>query len=229
MSTRSTDTLTKTSDYKKMLTNSSLDSLEKSVYTSSVEDYDPFGASEDTASNMRPYGEVPPSKQFTFATPYDQHLAYKNEGFRDNSTFTSNSNYQSRADSVQENVTPTQEPTELSYPPSEYYNTDTLPLSYNKSPSTFVDSNSDVYTNGSSAFMKDLEKMLASGRNEIKTRPASAVATSAQPEEQKRKPVNYSRAKSETMLETNFDDDDISQHSINLDSRSKSQPLETAM
>lgn len=108
-SQRSSPTLTKGSDYKKM--NGSLDSMDKSQFNSSVEDTQSFdiyethnpqaagmttdargGYAYTTPSDFRPTGEI-------VNPAFD--LSFRNEGFRDNSTFASrdNSLWQSTAGS----------------------------------------------------------------------------------------------------------------------------------
>ncbi|XP_058792901.1 protein bark beetle isoform X2 [Phymastichus coffea] len=129
---QSTDTLnSRTLDYKKMSNGGSLDSMDKSQLNSSLEDnqcYDVYEAhnprySPGTSSGL-------PAHKFTGDNPaYD--LTYRNEGFRNHSTFTSrnNSAWQSEADSVAT-------PEELARPNSEHVdvssgylnNVSTLPL-----------------------------------------------------------------------------------------------------
>lgn len=125
-----------------MVSNGSIDSMEKSTYTSSIEDnqsYDIYEAHNPNPSGFAynptiQYHKSPSkfdSQKYNIPTSaYD--LAFKNEGFRDNSTFASNSNYQSRAESTVNEEVPiiqSESATNSSYPPSEYYNMDTLPLS----------------------------------------------------------------------------------------------------
>lgn len=138
--------------------------MEKSTYNSSIEDnqsYDIYEAHNPNPSafaysptieyhkSPARYGTNPPSSD-------SYNLAFKNEGFRDNSTFASanNSNYPSRADSVQENSitdeTPIMNPENgkpsVSYPPYDYYNSDTLPLGAKVDPTG--KSNSTLDSNG---------------------------------------------------------------------------------
>lgn len=153
-STRSTDTLTKGSDYKKMVSNGSIDSMEKSTFNSSIEDnqsYDIFEAHNPNPAGFSTYSAASngfqnpmmktqqpyPKPQNNYETPSTFGLAYKNEGFRDNSTFasTANSTFPSRAESVHNNISeempiihsPHDHPGDDTYT-SDYYNTDTLPL-----------------------------------------------------------------------------------------------------
>lgn len=162
-----------------MMTNGSIDSMEKSTFNSSIDDtqsYDIFEAhnpnpnySYSTHEYTNPIPKQPsyPTKpQNQYSTPGSFGLSYKNEGYRDNSTFTSrnNSAFQSRAESIHD-TTITNEETPIihssleaqddPYTPSEYYNTDTLPMNstFNKSDSTLdlkreVDENNTKYENG---------------------------------------------------------------------------------
>lgn len=139
-SSRSTDTLTKSSEYKKMITNGSLDSMEKSTYTSSIDDNQSYDVYEAHNPNPSAFAYSPtieyhksPNKFDQYARPNGFELAYKNEGFRDNSTFATNSRADSIQDSTNDDVPIIQDTiggTSVSYPPSEYYTTDTLPLSH---------------------------------------------------------------------------------------------------
>lgn len=170
-SNRSTDTLTKNSDYKKMVSNGSIDSMEKSTYNSSLDDdqsYDIYEAHNPNPASTFAYNPTiefhkSPTKFGNFTGPDSFNLAFKNEGYRDNSTFASaaNSSYQSRAESIQENNSVTDETPimasdntapSLSYPPNDYYNTNTLPLDgvHGKSNSTLdlkrsIDESNDPY------------------------------------------------------------------------------------
>ena len=124
-------------------TNGSIDSMEKSTYTSSIDDnqsYDVYEAHNPNPSAFAysptiEYHKSPNRFENQYAKPNGYDLGFKNEGFRDNSTFATNSNYQSRAESIQDNAneeTPIIQDNggnSVSYPPSEYYTTDTLPLS----------------------------------------------------------------------------------------------------
>lgn len=168
-----------------MVSNGSIDSMEKSTYTSSIEDnqsYDIYEAHNPNPSGFAysptiEYHKSPSKfdKQYNIQTN-DYDLAFKNEGFRDNSTFASNSNYQSQAESMQDAAVNDETPivqsesTNISYPPSEYYNTDTLPLNstLGKSDSTLEmkqaigKSNGYAYPNTkpNSAFLNELKNKL---------------------------------------------------------------------
>ncbi|PSN57210.1 hypothetical protein C0J52_05036 [Blattella germanica] len=98
-SQRSSPTLVKGSDYKKMM-NGSIDSMDKSQFNSSVEDnhsYDIYEAHNPNAStqNFNGYSaNFPTAKPANEALNPSFDLAYRNEGFRDTSTFSSRDNWQ---------------------------------------------------------------------------------------------------------------------------------------
>lgn len=116
--------------------------MEKS-YNPSIDDTQSF----DTYEVTNPNATYNPTQKKPYESQYVQpfNLAYRNEGFKDNSTFNSNSNYQSRAESHENTVsddTPiihSENAPNGSFPPSEYYTTDTLPLNNTKSNSTLND------------------------------------------------------------------------------------------
>ncbi|XP_060532359.1 protein bark beetle isoform X2 [Cylas formicarius] len=236
MSTRSTDTLTKNSDYKKIVSNGSIDSMEK--YNSSIDDSTSYETTGTTTTNPNPsaFAYLPeyqksPSRfdnQYAGITPPRYDLAFRNEGFKDTSTFGT----ASRADSlVQEDN-------------GYYYDSDTLPL------------RDDVRSNGLVGELKaKLPKPPTPPRKysptyserlqDLKYSPDfNTVGLAHHPDHLERsKSADFDgeqrqrkgRAKSEALLETNFDyvpkrDDDcaLDQNRPNL-SKSKSQPLETAM
>uniref|UniRef100_A0A1V1FT29 Putative CTL17 isoform B n=1 Tax=Reticulitermes speratus TaxID=60591 RepID=A0A1V1FT29_9NEOP len=92
-SQRSSPTLTKGSDYKKMM-NGSFDSMDKSQFNSSVEDnhsYDIYEAHNPNAAaqNFSGYSSTFPTKSTSEALNPSFDLAYRNEGFKDTSTFSS--------------------------------------------------------------------------------------------------------------------------------------------
>lgn len=266
-----------------MVSNGSIDSMEKSTYTSSIEDNQSYDIYE--AHNPNPSGfaynptieyHKSPSKfdaqKYNLpTTTYD--LAFKNEGFRDNSTFATNS----RAESTVNEEVPiinSESATNCSYPPSEYYNTDTLPLSENlgKSDSTLElkqgisKSNGYAFDKPENKFLTDynimdlptppdpprdtsysptypekLENLNYSPDYNIvalehpKERPRSANILETDLEEPAiEKPVPKARSKSEALLETNFDFEEprtspVFGHPLSETTRSRSQPLETAM
>ncbi|XP_023022507.2 C-type lectin domain-containing protein bark beetle isoform X1 [Leptinotarsa decemlineata] len=251
LSTKSTDTLTK-----KMITNGSIDSMEKSTYGSSIDDNQSYEVYE---------GHNPSPAAFAFSPTIEYHksparpenqysrpihdLAFKNEGFRDNSTFATNSNYQSRAESTQDEETPIMDTETVSYPPSEYYNTDTLPLHSDKSDSSYTGARPGYN------FLQELQNKLPQKPptppreySPAYSRTVSTPAYSPDPSDDRPLSANIletdfdepvapkkkTRAKSEALLETNFDyipSEESPQFNqpITDANRSRSQPLETAM
>ncbi|KAL4715552.1 hypothetical protein ACJJTC_009178 [Scirpophaga incertulas] len=143
-STRSTDTLTKGSDYRKMLTSStSIESMEKSQFNSSIEDTQSFDIYEahNPSANVMPlkhstFIKKPASPEYSIPQSNNRpfNLAYRNEGYRENST-------PSEAPSTNTVMTEeipiihhpggvrSQEDDTLSpHSDSQYYTSDTLPL-----------------------------------------------------------------------------------------------------
>lgn len=263
-SARSTDTLTKSSDYKKMISNGSIDSMEKSTYTSTIDDnqsYDTYETHNPNITGIQYNQEFKPETVNQYAQPHF-NLAYKNEGFKDNSTFASNSNYQSRAESVHDSNINEETPiihtdsnvNVPSFPPSEYYTTDTLPLS---STSERSDPNTNFYHNPNTQFLNELSSKLPKRPDELPERhyarsmsytPDYNAVALEHPDHQyfddrphsdvletdfdEIEPKPKSRSKSEALLETNFDyepDEVVQNFPMTQASRSKSQPLETAM
>ncbi|KAB0799954.1 hypothetical protein PPYR_07834 [Photinus pyralis] len=238
MSTRSTDTLTKNSDYKKM-DNGSIDSMEKSTCNSSIEDnqsYDIYETHNPPAPPELVYNPTiefhkSPTRYGTQTPTSGEYLAFKNEGFRDNSTFGSanTSNHQSRADSVQLISDDTPESQDDSkYMPYDYYNTDTLPLGgkmdLKKSDSTL---DSDYKEYGSAyapnkpnmSFLKELKSKVPNTNGYVTKRdlppPPDPPSSDEAPvynthgvakttDENILKP-RAEKSKSEIFLETNFD------------------------
>ncbi|CAH1173589.1 unnamed protein product [Phaedon cochleariae] len=235
MSTRSTDTLTK-----KMITNGSLDSMEKSAYSSSIDDNQSYEVYETNNPHPNPSSfsftptiEYHKSPARQYARP-DGDLAFRNEGFRDNSTFATNSNYQSRAESTQDDSTeesPIMEKEE-SYPPSEYCDNDTLPMRSDRPARNFN-------------FLQELREKLPDKPPTPPKRysPGFSSNFSYSPEENNVLETDFdepvpkpkTRSKSAVLLETNFDytppggGSPVFNQPISDASRSKSQPLETAM
>ncbi|XP_041988464.1 protein bark beetle isoform X2 [Aricia agestis] len=134
MSSRSTETLTKGSDYKKMLASTmSMESMEKSQFNSSVEDNQSFDIYEAHNPNF---------KHSTFQKPseYSVPMAYRNEGYRENPASKtpdgmnhSGMNGHSAAPSV--TTVATEELPIIHHPggladdsPNDYFSSDTLPL-----------------------------------------------------------------------------------------------------
>lgn len=270
-----------------MITNGSIDSIEKSTYSSSLDDNQSYEVYEPNNPNPQSFSYNPtieyhksPSKfDSQYAKPSTFDLAYKNEGFRDTSTFATNSNYQSAAESVQDDSTEESpimntESEGISFPPSEYYNNDTLPLRSDKSDST-LDLKKDIedYNNGyNPSYSRDRppRSFLEELKNKLPQKPPTPPKRSPTYSEQLEN-INYSpeyhnvglphsssyegrpgtadlletnfdegppkpkiRSKSVVLLETNFDYTPPSgspqfNQPISDASRSKSQPLETAM
>lgn len=164
---RSTDTLTKSNvtDYKKMVSNGSIDSMEKSVISESSYDYDHKNQTASTVHTEIPstpttpgYNDMLNAKYQEYAaaaktSPKKAHpstsndtkvyglpefnpqsqgfeLAYRNEGFRDNSTYGASTRANSVSNYLNED-TPIihQVDTEPSDANSDYYgNSSTLPM-----------------------------------------------------------------------------------------------------
>lgn len=187
-SQQSSPTLNKNSDYKKM--NGSVDSMDKSQLNSSLEDtqsYDIYEAHNPSAAEAINHG-------------FD--LSYRNQGFRDNSTFASrdNSTWQSTEDYI--------------------HNSSTLPL--NASLNALTDSTLD-------GLKSDRDYQQDRDYPVYYERPKSSALLETNLDDPLPSPVPPPRAKSEALLETNLDyplpppQQDLSTF------RSKSQPLETAM
>lgn len=149
--TRSNDTLTKsiltTPDYKKMMTKGSIDSMDKSVISTdtSIGGYDShtiqqkpnglkskFSTTESESTPVKKGSpqyvpKMPQSPHFD-PNPYNEgfELSYRNEGFRDNSTFPTRNN------SIGTNInddTPIVHQTDAEDSGSDYYgNSSTLPI-----------------------------------------------------------------------------------------------------
>uniref|UniRef100_A0A8D8T2J5 Protein bark beetle n=2 Tax=Cacopsylla melanoneura TaxID=428564 RepID=A0A8D8T2J5_9HEMI len=195
--------LAKGSDYKKM--NGSLDSsLDKSQFNSSME--------EDTQSFDIYEAHNPPAAEAVKPSAYS--ISYRNEGFRDNSTFTSrdNSTWQSADDYLN--------------------NTSTLPM--NASLSTYT-GNGTVVTESSVSSKPEYQE---NGYQVYYERPKSSALLETNLDEVPSTPHAPPRSKSADILETNFDymlPSHVQPAKRNLTTtfqpapRSKSQPLETAM
>ncbi|XP_050673785.1 protein bark beetle isoform X2 [Leptidea sinapis] len=152
MSARSTDTLTKGSDYKKMLASTtSMESMEKSQFNSSLEDTQSFDIYEAHNPNniqlKHSTFNKKASPEYSVPTVKPFNLAFKNEGYRDNSGATSG------APSVN---TETEELPIIRHPggmnddelsPQSYFSSDTLPLR-NEADYTKQEDRDDVYNYG---------------------------------------------------------------------------------
>lgn len=286
IATKSTDTLTSRSlDYKKMMSGGSIDSMDKSQLNSSIEDnhsYDVYEAHNPRYSpSTSDFKETSVDKYQNLKTHthvdnpvFD--LAYRNHGFRNHSTFTSQStsnwpsmtNADITPDNDDNNITITPPP-----PPDHHHNhhhhpyhsntTSTLPL--NTSLAT-TDSISElkrdielatpVYTSPTEFKRYASQEGLDYGNSGdspttpisepvpvyfspvippqtyyYNQRPASGTLLETNLDSGEEKPL---RSKSEALLETNFDDflptnDPTELSQLSAESRSKSQPLETAM
>lgn len=267
-SQRSSPTLTKGSDYKKMM-NGSFDSMDKSQFNSSVEDnhsYDIYEAHNPNAAarNFNGYSSAIPTKSTSEALNPSFDLAYKNEGFKDTSTFSSS----------HDNWQPSTNVSEYNYDDqtagTDYvHNSSTLPLDTSLAMTDFtfnVKQGSDYSSQApyqhqdacyseppepplpfDDSFQHDGEYPLLQpqpsaqyrfdydpGRtslletdidSESVDRPKSEILLETNLDDEPSLPV---RSKSEALLETNLDDYATS-HVPATFSRSKSQPLETAM
>lgn len=139
--TRSTDTLTKsmitTPDYKKMVSKGSIDSMDKSVISSNISlgGYDPQNIQQKPMAQKNKYSPTNSDSMMTKKEPntpqYDPYgnafeLSYRNEGFRDNSTFnTRNNSYGTNLN----DDTPIVHHTDMDDTASDYYGkSNTLPI-----------------------------------------------------------------------------------------------------
>ncbi|KAK0090170.1 hypothetical protein PV325_002595 [Microctonus aethiopoides] len=253
VTTKSTDTLNSRSmDYKKMMNGDSIDSINKSQLNSSLEDnqsYDVYEAHNPRYSpSTSDFKGTAKKYPITHADNPIFDLAYRNDGFRNHSTFTSrtNSNWQSTANSeVAPEDTPNNPKNESGY----LNNVSTLPLN---SSLTITDSITELkrdidtmpgyssidYDNYGSPTTPASEPVpvyfntpLSPQTYYYEERPRSGtlLETNLDIGEEK-KPL---RSKSEAILETNFDvflpHEPTELTQLSTDSRSKSQPLETAM
>ncbi|XP_046962256.1 protein bark beetle [Vanessa cardui] len=291
MSTRSTDTLTKGSDYRKMLASTtSMESMEKSQFNSSIEDNQSFDIYEAHNPNNiiqlkhSTFNRKPASPEYSVpqnnnTRPFD--LAYKNEGYRENSGASGAPSMNTVATEELPIIhhpgglqSPQDDDTISPRSETQYFTSDTLPL-------RGIDKSDDPL------FMKrELEKegkmygpygapnhggqpklsFLMELRSKIPEQPqpgAIPTTTFGQrniPDEPQYfddrlpsppgysfdtssmnspdppytpdlpySPDLHSRSRSEALLETNFDFENSQGHPISEDSRSYSQPLETAM
>ncbi|XP_015594324.1 protein bark beetle isoform X2 [Cephus cinctus] len=249
---QSTDTLnSKSLDYKKMMNGGSIDSMDKSQLNSSMEDnqsYDVYEAHNPryspSTSEFKSTNQKYPSAQ---ADNPAFDLAYRNEGFRNHSTFTSrnNSNWPSAANSE---AAPDESPPDPIHDSSYLNNASTLPLN-----------SSIALTDSISELKRDIESTPAYTPTEYGTYDTTPLTPGSEPvpeyfspplphpyyyEERPRsealletnldtaeeKPL---RSKSEALLETNFDvflpNEPTELTQLSAAARSKSQPLETAM
>ncbi|KAF5303544.1 hypothetical protein FQR65_LT08145 [Abscondita terminalis] len=233
MSTRSTDTLTKNSDYKKM-DNSSIDSIEKSTYDSSIEDNQSYDIYETHNPNPPAFLYNPTIEYHKSPLRYgqqpsnDYNLAFKNEGFRDNSTFgsTNTSNYQSRIPSAQEQPITDETPIInrdngkiTSTPTYDYFNSDTLPLSTKsdlQKSDTTIDSNNDYREYGGAYatekpnlnFLKELKSKVPNHNNNgyVRNLPPPPDPPDSEKLKNTFSPSNSVYKEPDDVLETTFED-----------------------
>ncbi|KAF7992731.1 hypothetical protein HCN44_005075 [Aphidius gifuensis] len=261
LATKSTDTLASRSmDYKKMMNNGSIDSMDKSQLNSSIEDnrsydvyeshnpqYSPSTSDFKTATSSSSTATKQTNQKYQ--VPHADNpvfdLAYRNEGFRNHSTFTSrnNSNWASMANSeVAHDDTPTDQINE-----STYLNTNTSTLPLNSS-IAMTDSISELkrdIDNAPYSYEQYGPPPITPGSEPVPEyfippsppqpyyydeRPRSGTLLETNLDCNEDKPL---RSKSEALLETNFDvyfpNETTELTQLSANSRSKSQPLETAM
>ncbi|XP_066594103.1 protein bark beetle [Prorops nasuta] len=262
----STDTLnSKTMDYRRMLNGGSIDSMDKSQLNSSLEDnhsYDVYEAhnpryspgTSDFKSTVQPYATS--AAQAGDNPVFD--LTYRNEGFRNHSTFASraNSDWPSEADI---GIPTESSGSHVGHHPDNTYinNASTLPLH-----------SSLALTDSMSELKRDIEASASYGQvdydmrrpydtatltpsqasepvpeypNEFSpplpphpyhyedSRPRSEALLETNLDATEEKPL---RSKSEALLETNLDAflaEPTELTQLSAGARSKSQPLETAM
>lgn len=254
-STKSTDTLTKAPDYKKIIRNGSVDSMEKSTYNSSVEDDQSYNTYESqnpnptfTYSSPVQYHKNPPKFENPYAKPGGNFdLAFKNEGFKDTSTFATNSQAGSVQDESINDETPIIQPyatnNVANYPPNDYYNTDTLPLRDNYEEASYDPTYNHIEELKNRLGKREKpptpprkysptysDQLAQIGYNTIGL--AHPHSSPQMQEDDYTQPKPRPRAKSEVMLETNFDynpEDEDFLNPIGESGKWKSQPLETAM
>ncbi|OAD61568.1 hypothetical protein WN48_00079 [Eufriesea mexicana] len=260
----STDTLnSKSLDYRRMLNGGSIDSMDKSQLNSSMEDnqsYDVYEAhnpryspsTSDFKSTAQKYGAPQSGDNPVF------DLTYRNEGFRNHSTFTSRSTNDWPIESTTETTTDETPAVDATNESSYLNNTSTLPLN-----------SSLALTDSISELKRDIEVSASyspmdydSKRNYDNTiltpsqvsepvpeyapnfnppipphpyhyhedRPRSEALLETNLDTGEEKPL---RSKSETLLETNLDvflaNEPTELTQLSSGARSKSQPLETAM
>nr|KAF7437889.1 hypothetical protein H0235_000280 [Vespula pensylvanica] len=262
---QSTDTLnSKSLDYKRMLNGGSIDSMDKSQLNSSMEDnqsYDVYEAHNPryspSTSDFKNTVQTYSTAQSTENPVFD--LTYRNEGFRNHSTFASRNNsdwpLDSTTDAVPENSQNTDNVNESSY----LNNASTLPLH-----------SSLALTDSMSELKRDIETTAGYGQvdyDKIRNYDTATLTPSQASEPVPEYPSDFNpplpphpyhydqesrprsealletnldigeekplRSKSEVLLETNLDSFLVSEPTeltqLSAGARSKSQPLETAM
>ncbi|XP_012253572.2 protein bark beetle isoform X3 [Athalia rosae] len=263
---QSTDTLNSRSlDYKKMMNSGSIDSMDKSQLNSSMEDNQSYDVYEAHNPRYSPGARTGVDFKGSSLKKYNQtgrpidpgfDLSYRNEGFRNHSTFAArddNNGWPSEGNVGAATGTPAESPTEPMNELSYLNNTSTLPLN---SSLTTTDSITDMKrelevtsaysptVDYPSGMAYDIEP-LTPGSEPVpeyftpppphpyyynEERPRSEALLDANLDQAEDKPL---RSKSEALLETNFDvftpTEPTELTQLSLASRSKSQPLETAM
>ncbi|XP_015436907.1 PREDICTED: protein bark beetle [Dufourea novaeangliae] len=260
----STDTLnSKSLDYKRMLNGGSIDSMDKSQLNSSMEDnqsYDVYEAhnpryspsTSDFKSTAQKFGAAQSGENPVF------DLTYRNEGFRNHSTFTSRSTTDWPIESHTETTTDETPVVDATQESSYLHNTSTLPL---HSSLVLNDSISelkrDIEATAYSPVDYDVRRsydnatLTPSQASEPvpeyapdfnppipphpyhqydDSRPRSEALLETNLDNGEEKPL---RSKSEALLETNLDvflaNEPTELTQLSAGARSKSQPLETAM
>lgn len=233
--------------------------MEKSVYNSSVEDDHSYNTYESQHPNPTfdysspvEYHKSPARFENSYAKPSQYDLAFKNQGFKDTSTFASNSNYQSQAGSVQDEAsisdeTPIIQPyasnTLPVYAPTDYYNTDTLPLRDFEEEEEKRAYNPQYSRERPVGLMEELKSRMPPTRKQSPTYSDQLAQIAYHPEHNivglahphsapELEPKPRPRAKSEALLETNFEfapEQEDYPHPLGESTKWKSQPLETAM
>ncbi|XP_043483219.1 protein bark beetle isoform X2 [Leptopilina heterotoma] len=246
---QSNDTLNSRSlDYKKM-NSGSLDSMDKTQLNSSMEDNHSYDVYE--AHNPRYSPSTSDFKGVKYPGPGDNpvfDLAYRNEGFRNHSTFTSrnNSNWPSEVNSVvaPDDVVPNPIINDSAY----LNNASTLPLNSSLAMTdSITELKRDIETGQSFTPVDynayDRSPLTPSSEPVpeyfspplphpyyYEDRPRSEVLLETNLDNNEEKPL---RSKSEVLLETNFDtflpNEPTELTQLSSQARSKSQPLETAM
>ncbi|KAK6621229.1 hypothetical protein RUM43_011535 [Polyplax serrata] len=248
-SQRSSPTLVK--DYKKMM-NGSLDSMEKCQYNSSIDETQSYDIYEAHNPNMSTRWDHPGATRPSF------DLTYQNRGFRDTSTFTSRENnaysesnqgedyYEAGTLPLAASVANTDSIVEMKkgitlspkydssrYRPNNYYaHTPTFERSDTaRTPDSELTDNSYFYNNPPP--MQTYYDYNNSVLDVNKQRPSAESLLETNIDEGKTQSHVLPKAKSEALLETNFDICEVglppTSEALSLANRSKSQPLETSM
>ncbi|XP_045768313.1 protein bark beetle isoform X2 [Maniola jurtina] len=286
MSTRSTDTLTKGSDYKKMLASTaSMESMEKSQFNSSIEDNHSFDIYEAHNPNNiiqlkhSTFNKKPASPEYSVPQNTKYDLAYKNEGYRENSGTSAAPSMNTVATEELPIIhhpggltSPQDDDTLSPTSDSQYFTSDTLPLrGIDKSddPMFFkqeLEREGKMFgpygapNHGGQprlSFLMELRQRMPEqpqpgalptttfGQRKLEDEPQYYDDRLPSPLQTPDYPYDssphsspdlsypsdfHARSRSEALLETNFDFEDSQMNpQISEDSRSHSQPLETAM